>query len=42
VSPRRGLTDDSIDRGNPATAGPLIRDQFGLSNGEFGVLLSSR
>jgi MFS family permease len=30
-----------VDRGNLATAGPLIRDQFGLSNAQFGVLLSA-
>jgi MFS family permease len=30
-----------IDRGNLATAGPLIRDQFALSNAQLGVLLSA-
>lgn len=30
-----------VDRGNLATAGPLIRDQFGLSNAQLGVLLSA-
>jgi MFS family permease len=30
-----------VDRGNLATAGPLIRDQFGLSNTELGLLLSA-
>src|SRR5262249_12553045 len=30
-----------VDRGNLATAGPLIRDQFELSNTQLGVLLSA-
>ena len=30
-----------IDRGNLATAGPLIRDQLSLSNAQLGVLLSA-
>ena len=30
-----------IDRGSLATTGPLMRDQFGLPNAEFGVLLSA-
>ena len=30
-----------IDRGNLATAGPLIRDQLSLSNVQLGVLLSA-
>jgi MFS family permease len=30
-----------VDRGNLATAGPLIRDQFGLSNTQLGLLLSA-
>jgi nitrate/nitrite transporter NarK len=30
-----------VDRGNLATAGPLIRDQFALSNAQLGVLLSA-
>jgi MFS family permease len=30
-----------VDRGNLATAGPLIRDQFALSNAELGLLLSA-
>lgn len=30
-----------IDRGNLATAGPLIRDQLGLSNTQLGLLLSA-
>src|SRR5262250_3987927 len=30
-----------VDRGNLATAGPLIRDQFALSNTQLGVLLSA-
>jgi sugar phosphate permease len=30
-----------IDRGNLATAGPLIRDQFALSNAQLGALLSA-
>jgi MFS family permease len=30
-----------VDRGNLATAGPLIRDQFALSNVQLGVLLSA-
>jgi hypothetical protein len=28
-----------VDRGNLATAGPLIRDQFALSNAQLGLLL---
>jgi MFS family permease len=30
-----------VDRGNLATAGPLIRDQFALSNAQLGLLLSA-
>src|SRR2546430_2742780 len=30
-----------VDRGNLATAGPLIRDQFALSNTQLGLLLSA-
>jgi MFS family permease len=30
-----------IDRGNVATAGPLIWDEFGLSNTQLGLLLSA-
>jgi MFS family permease len=30
-----------VDRGNLSTAGPLIRDQFALSNVQLGVLLSA-
>ena len=30
-----------VDRGNLATAGPLIRDQLGLSNTQLGLLLSA-
>ena len=30
-----------VDRGTLATAGPLIRDEFGLSNTQLGVLLSA-
>ena len=30
-----------VDRGNLATAGPLIRDELNLSNAELGVLLSA-
>jgi len=30
-----------VDRGNLATAGPLIRDELGLSNAQLGVLLSA-
>jgi len=30
-----------VDRGNLATAGPLILDQFALSNAQLGVLLSA-
>jgi MFS family permease len=30
-----------VDRGNLATAGPLIRDQLGLSNTQLGFLLSA-
>jgi MFS family permease len=30
-----------VDRGNRATAGPLIRDQFALSNAQLGLLLSA-
>src|SRR5882762_3555407 len=30
-----------VDRGNLATASPLIRDQFALSNTQLGVLLSA-
>src|SRR5215469_17129993 len=30
-----------VDRGNLATAGPLIRDQFALSNSQLGLLLSA-
>jgi len=30
-----------VDRGNLATAGPLIRDEFALSNTQLGVLLSA-
>ena len=30
-----------VDRGNLATAGPLLRDQLGLSNTQLGLLLSS-
>jgi len=30
-----------VDRGNLSTAGPLIRDQFVLSNAQLGVLLSA-
>jgi MFS family permease len=30
-----------VDRGNLATAGPLVRDQFALSNTQLGVLLSA-
>jgi MFS family permease len=30
-----------VDRGNLATAGPLIRDQLSLSNAQLGVLLSA-
>jgi MFS family permease len=30
-----------VDRGNLATAGPLIRDQFTLSNTQLGLLLSA-
>jgi MFS family permease len=30
-----------VDRGNLATAGPLIRDQFTLSNAQLGLLLSA-
>ena len=30
-----------VDRGNLATAGPLIRDQFDLSNTQLGLLLSA-
>jgi len=32
---------DYVDRGNLATAGPLIRDQFALSNAQLGLLLSA-
>lgn len=31
----------TVDRGNLATAGPLIRDEFRLSNTTFGLLLSA-
>jgi sugar phosphate permease len=30
-----------VDRGNLAIAGPLIRDQFALSNAQLGLLLSA-
>jgi MFS family permease len=30
-----------VDRANLSTAGPLVRDQFGLSNAQLGVLLSA-
>ena len=30
-----------VDRGNLATAGPLMRDQFALSNAQLGLLLSA-
>jgi MFS family permease len=30
-----------VDRGNLATAGPLIRDEFALSNAQLGLLLSA-
>src|SRR6202049_3726683 len=30
-----------VDRGNLATAAPLIRDQFALSNTQLGLLLSA-
>ena len=30
-----------VDRGNLATAGPLIRDQFALSNAQLGMLFSA-
>ena len=30
-----------VDRGNLATAGPLLRDQLGLSNTQLGLLLSA-
>ena len=30
-----------VDRGNLATAGPLIRDELGLSNAQLGTLLSA-
>src|SRR5882762_1838550 len=30
-----------VDRGNLATAGPLIRDELALSNAQLGVLLSA-
>lgn len=30
-----------VDRGNLATAGPLIREQFALSNAQLGLLLSA-
>jgi len=30
-----------VDRGNLATAGPLIQDQLGLSNTQLGLLLSA-
>ena len=30
-----------VDRGNLATAAPLIRDELGLSNAQLGVLLSA-
>jgi MFS family permease len=32
---------NNVDRGNLATAGPLIRDQFALSNAQLGLLLSA-
>ena len=32
---------NAVDRGNLATAGPLILDQFGLTNAQLGVLLSA-
>ena len=30
-----------VDRGNLATAAPLLQDELSLSNGEIGVLLSA-
>jgi len=30
-----------VDRGNLATASPLLKDELGLSNAQIGILLSA-
>jgi MFS family permease len=36
-----GMFINYVDRGNLATAAPLIKDELGLSNTEAGILLSA-